>query len=360
MTNVAAELLEAGLITEVAPENRGTQLGRPTTRLQLTPAEHFVLAVQIGAGVLQVGVVDLTSHVVGSELTDFALPATPEAVMGLAVVMLRRVMGSAGVGMHQVVGLGVGAAGLVDQEQRINLNSQNLGWADVAMADYFERELGVDVLVDHNVRAMAAGEAQYGVGRGLESLVFVYVRTGIGAGLILGGREYRGGTHGAAEIGHMRVEPQGRECNCGGIGCFETVLSDRVIPARMVEEGLLVKLPEPNDRTWPAALVAAVQRDEPRAIALRDEIVQYTASSLLNIINLLNPQVIVLGGLLHDLAPIILDDLRSSIPPQVLPRLRDSIRIEPASFGTEAGMIGAATVALDRFVFGEHVLQTTR
>lgn len=360
VTNVVAELIDDGLVLDVAPESRLTKLGRPSTNVALAADEHFVLAAQIGAGVLQVGVIDMASHVLASELVDFPLPAEPEEVMDLAVVMLKRVMETAGVNPSKALGLGVGAAGLVDAEARINLNSQNLGWTNVHMADYFEHALDIDVVVDHNVRAMAAGESRYGAGQGLESIVFVYIRSGVGAGLILGGSEYRGGTHGAAEIGHMRVVPGGEHCNCGGHGCLETVINDRVIRARMVELGILASHPAPDDHSWTTIFVERVEAGDERAIALRDEIVQYVASALLNIINLLNPQLIVLGGLLFDLSPVIVDELRRTIPGQVLPLLRDSIRIEPSHFGSDAGMIGAATVALDRFVFGPPILNLAR
>lgn len=359
VTNVVAELLEAGLVIDVVPDpdSGSPKLGRPSTNVALAARRHFVLAAQIGAGVLQVGVVDMTSDVLASEQLDFRLPAQPEDVMALAVGMLRRVMSTSGVETSQVLGLGIGAAGLVDAAQRVNLSSQNLGWSDVHMADFFERALDIDVVVDHNVRAMALGEARYGAGQGLESLVFVYSRTGVGAGLILGGREYRGGTHGAAEIGHMRVVPGGVRCNCGGRGCLETVISDIAVKERMLSAGLLDAVPDRNDHSWSRDLVDLVNAGDARAISIRDELVEYVASALLNIINLLNPQLIVLGGLLNELSPILIDALQSSIPVQVLPLLRDTIRIQPAHFGADAGMIGAATVALDRFVFGTPLLQ---
>lgn len=362
VTNVVAELLDSGLVVDVTPgpESGLPKLGRPSSNVALVSRSHFVLSAQIGAGVLQVGVVDLTGEVLASELIDFSLPAQPEDVMALAVEMLRRVMETAHVTTAQVRGLGVGAAGLVDDDQRVNLSSQNLGWSEVHMADYFEDALGVEVVVDHNVRAMAVGEARYGAGQGLESLVFVYSRTGVGAGLILGGREYRGGTHGAAEIGHMRVVPNGVHCNCGGRGCLETVVSDVAVKARMLSAGLISASPDRNDHAWSQQLVDLVVEGDSRAIAIRDEIVEYVTSALLNIINLLNPQLIVLGGLLNDLSPVLIDELRASIPIQVLPLLRDTIRIQPAHFGADAGMIGAATVALDQFVFGTPLLTTTR
>lgn len=362
VTNVVADLLQSALVEErvADPAPHGQlRLGRPGTLVSLSREKGAVLAVQIGAGVLQVGVCDLEANVLASELRRFPLAIRAEEVLETAVDMLRDAIASSDVAFDDVLGIGVGAAGLVDQTQRINLSSPNLGWANVAMADFFEGALGRPTVVDHNVRAMAMGETSYGLGRGLESLAFIYIRTGVGAGLVLGGNAYRGGTHGAVEFGHIRVVPGGRVCNCGGRGCLETVASDRIIRDRLRDAGFLadasVVESEPSS-LWTDVFVHSVQGGDRRAIAIRDELVEHVANALLSVINLLNPQMIVLGGLLNDLSNIILDPLRQIIPPQVLPFVRDGIRIERATFGAEAGLIGAATVALGQFVFGAPLL----
>ncbi|MCT1477874.1 ROK family transcriptional regulator [Microbacterium sp. p3-SID336] len=354
--NVVVELVEAGLAEEEIPVTREARVGRPSTDVALAAGTHHVLALQIGAGFLQAGVVDLTSQVVASEQVRFPVPTAPDAVLALADELLQRVMSSAGITLDQVLGLGVGVAGIVDAGRRINISAPTLGWTDVPIADHFERTLGVDVVLDHNVRAMAAGESRYGTGQGLESLAFVYVRTGVGAGLILGGAEYRGGTHGAVEIGHLRVEADGPVCTCGGRGCLETLVSDGVLRGRMIEAGLLAADSAPDDRTWTETFVAAVKAGDPQAAELRDDLVRHLSTALLNLVSLLNPQQIVLGGLLFDLAPVVVEPVRAALVDQVMPVLREGIRVDPPRFGADAGMIGAATIALDSFVFGPPLL----
>ncbi|MGX1583859.1 ROK family transcriptional regulator [Microbacterium sp. PF5] len=355
--NVVVELVDAGLVAEEIPATREARVGRPSTDVALT-GTHHVLALQIGAGFLQAGVVELTSRVVASEQIRFPVPTAPEAVLDLADELLQRVMDTAGISLEQVLGLGVGVAGIVDASRRVNISAPTLGWTDVPIAEHFERTLGLDVVLDHNVRAMAAGESRYGTGQGLESLAFVYVRTGVGAGLILGGAEYRGGTHGAVEIGHLRVEQDGPTCTCGGRGCLETVVSDGVLRRRMIDAGLLDDDRAPDDRTWTEDFVAAVEAADPRALEVRDDLVRHLSTALLSMVNLLNPQQIVLGGLLFDLAPVVIEPVRAALAEQVMPVLRDGIRVEPPRFGADAGMIGAATIALDTFVFGPPLLPT--
>lgn len=362
VTNVVGDLFASGLVEETPSQptlDEPTKLGRPGMLVSLARSNQAVLSVQIGSGILQVGVCDLEANILAYESAKFELPTEPGPVLDNAVRMLRRVMKAAGVAENNILGLGVGAAGIVDRTQRINLSSNNLGWVDVEMADYFEKALGVDVVVDHNVRAMAMGEVRYGNGRDLESLAFIYLRSGVGAGLILGGTEYRGGTHGAVELGHVRVVPRGLACPCGGRGCLETVATDSVIRGQLLASVLGTEKAS-VDRLlgddWASWFVEAVLAGNERAVRVRDELVTNLASALLNIINIINPQRIVLGGLLSDISDIVLDQLREVIPPQVMPLIRDSISIERATFGSDAGLIGAATVALDRYVFGAPLL----
>lgn len=357
VTNVVAELLAERLVCErSAPRavNGSNRVGRPGIMVSLDLESRVVLAVQIGAGVLQVGVSDLGGELLASEMKHFAIGSDPADVLDTAAAMLRAALASSGKDVEQVLTIGVGAAGLVDRAQRINLNSPNLAWTNVPMADFFETEFGLPTVVDHNVRAMAMAEAAYGLGQGVESLAFIYIRTGVGAGLVLSGREYRGGTHGSVEFGHIRVVPNGRPCNCGGTGCLETVATDSILRQEVISAGLI---DASNEAEWVSqGLLAGIHHGDVAALRIRDALVDHLAAALIAVINLLNPEVIVVGGLLAELGDEILNPLRDVLPSQVLPIVRDAIRIERTSFDDRAGLVGAATVALASSVFGEPML----
>lgn len=358
ITNVVSDLLESGLVEELgadpAPQER-TRLGRPGSLISLSSSRHAVLSVQIGAGFLHVGVCDLKATILATASASFKLPTPAEPVLDHAVVLMKQVLADAGLSLDDILGIGVGAPGVVDRAQRVNLTSNKLDWSDVPIADHFEKALGVGVVIDHNVRAMAMGEVRYGAGRDLESLAFVYIRSGVGAGLVLGGKEYRGGTHGSVELGHLRVIPAGLACECGGRGCLETVATDSAIRGQLLATVLGTDA-ESVERVlgddWTKWFVESVLAGNARSVRVRDDLVTSLASALLNVINLLNPERIVLGGLLGDLSAIVLQPLRDATFPQVMPLVRDSVTIEESTFGPNAGLIGAATVALDRYVFG--------
>lgn len=354
VTNVAAELVADGLVEERAPlKSAGPrQLGRPSTRLALVAGGPVVLGVQIGAGLIQVGVVNLEGEVLARVQAPFALPAAEGVALTTAIALGRRVLKRTAFAGCTLIGIGVGTAGHVDTEQRVTL--PDLSWRETPVALAFEEAFGVDVAVDHNVRAMAIGESRSGVGRGLSSLGFFYVRRGAGAGLILDGSAYRSHGNGATEFGHVRVASSGPTCTCGGQGCLETFVSDSAVRRRMTSLGLLLT----DDGTFADALVQGVAAGDAKAIAVRDEIVDHVGTALVTVVNLLGPEALVLGGLLHDLGPVVCDQLERVVSAKVLPHLADSVRVVRSAHAGDAGLVGAATLALDRFVFGEHQIAT--
>lgn len=233
--------------------------------------------------------------------------------------------------------------------------SVNLGWRDVPFADRLESLVGVSAVVDHNVRAMALAEARYGQARGYESVAFVYVRTGVGAGLVMNGQPYRGGTHGATELGHVRVTAENRRCACGSHGCLETVASEAYLAERARTAGFRGRA----GRTATDRLLAAARDKDRAALEILTEVANYLGTGLSNLVNLLNPQLIVLGGLCVDAGEELLTPLRSTLREQTFPLVRDVTEVTVTSFGQQAGVIGAAAVALDEFFYSSTVSMPT-
>ena len=359
--NVLAELDADGLVQERAPEKHDDatpRIGRPGAIVSLESRRCAVLGLHIAAGSIQAGAASLDGRVRASRERAFRAPAPASEILGVALEMLREVIEAEKLDQARILGLGVAVPGLVDPLQRVTLNAPRLGWTDVDVAGYFEQHLDYPTLVDNNVRAMAVAESRYGSGVGLESLAFVHVRGGVGGGLILNGAPYRGGTHGAVEVGHLRVRPTGPACGCGGTGCLETLVTDQVVAGLMVESGLIERLPDGFDHGWTGILRGAVESGDERALAIRDQLCADISSALLALVNLLNPQMIVLGGLLNDLFPVLIEPLRDILARELMPVLSDPLLVRAASFGTGAGLAGAATVALDQYVFGPQLVET--
>lgn len=355
VSNVVADLLADGLVTDADHAATDTDdatprpVGRPPATLTLDRDSRVVLAVQIGAGIIQVGLAGLDARLQASTSFPVATGAAAAIVLDEVADALGALLVEAGRDDSEVLGIGVGAAGLVDRSGRVNVVAANTGWRDVAMADHLEARLGLPTTVDHNVRAMATGEARYGHGADVDSLLYVYARTGLGVGLVLDGRPYRGGRLGSNEIGHVAV-PGGGDCGCGKVGCVETVVSDGALARQLHQAGVV------DEPTFSPDAVrvfgAAVAADEPAAVAVRDRVVTALADALAGAIDLVDPHLVVLGGLLDECGDTIATPLHTAITERLTPWTREGFQTTTTAFGDTSGLVGAATLALDSYLFG--------
>jgi predicted NBD/HSP70 family sugar kinase len=344
MTRVVGQLLEVGCVTETRKASRaGT--GRPGTELAIEPMSYYVVGVHIGVGMVRLGVVDLLGaarKVVGFEF-DPALDAASvlNRVAGAVPVLLA----GADLSPSRLLGVGVAVPGPVDAARRRLLLPINLPWQEVPVADHLEDALGVPVIVDHNVRSMALSEARFGAGQGLNSVGFIYLRTGLGAGLVVQGQAFQGGVHGAIELGHCRVVEGGEKCICGGVGCLETILSERALRDVLAHLGPRADVDNPFD----ALLTAA--KDDANAAAHAELVTKHLATGLSYVVNMLNPELILLGGFLSTAPDRFLVRLAETTREAVFPVIRPAIRLERSTLGLDAGVNGGASVALEHLFY---------
>ena len=235
ITNLVSELIEQGIITEDKSDRGDEQrpVGRPRTGLALVPDARYVVGVHIGVGLYRIAVMNLRAEIVCSKIVNFIINNPPENVLQAISEDIHELVNSCSVDRRMILGVGVGASGLVDYQEGVNILAPNLDWHHVHIRDVLEGHLGLPVVVENNVRAMALGEAYFGCGREAESVAFVYGRTGVGAGFVINHQLFRGSSTGAGEIGHMIMVPENGElCRCGNRGCLETQVSEAVIVRR--------------------------------------------------------------------------------------------------------------------------------
>ena len=343
ITRTMVQLLDDEIVVE-GDSISMSKLGRPATALSLKQDAYFVVGVQIGVGFVQLGIIDLLGRQHAGRSFEYDLTEPPDDVLRRVASEIDALVSSNGTDRRLVVGIGVAVPGPVDAAGRRMLLPINLHWRDVAVADALESALGLPVTVEHNVRSMALAETRFGRGRGKGSLAFVYLRTGLGAGLVVQGEPFSGGVHGAIELGHLQVADNGVKCVCGNSGCLETVISEKAL--RHVAESLgLDGADSPLTRLWEARDVSL------GASAALDGIVLSLAKGLSAIANLLNPEMILLGGALAAVPDGFLERVRQETRTAVFPVLRPSLQIDPSSLGMDAGVLGGATVALDTYFY---------
>lgn len=361
ITNLIAELLEQGIVTEEEPTDSSEPrpVGRPRTGLRLVPNARFAVGVHIGIGLYRIAICNLYAEMLHNQIETFDLDTPAEAVLEQMSARIQELIHTSGIDPRRIIGVGVGASGLVNYQNGVNILAPNLGWREVPIRSYLQAQLNLPVTVDNNVRAMALGEAYFGIGRGVDSLVFVYGRTGVGAGLVVNGQVFRGSSTGAGEIGHMIIVPEnGAPCRCGNRGCLETLIAEPVILrqaqaiADQEPDRLLAQyLRQPGSDSPIERVFEAARRGDPSARQLLDQAAHYLGVALANLVNVLNPELILLGGMLAQGQDLILPTAERTMRSMAFAGMGEKVRLQITSFGWRAGVIGAASLALTRFFY---------
>lgn len=367
ITNLVAELLEMGIVTEEGAQDRDghRRVGRPRTALRLVPNARFAVGVHIGVGIYRVAVGNLCAEMINNNIEVFSLDAPPKKVLESITAVINKTIAQSDIEPHRIIGVGVGASGLVDYQAGINVLAPNLGWRSVPIKGQLENALNLSVTVDNNVRAMAVGEAFFGLGREADSLAFVYGRTGVGAGFVSGGQVFRGSSTGAGEIGHMIMLPKGGDvCRCGKRGCLETLIAEPVIVnqaealARKKPGGILAAhLRQDEDRKTIERIFTAARQGDTATREMIEERARYLGIALANLVNIFNPELILLGGMFAQGQDLILPTAAETMRKMAFAGMGEKVRVQTTGFGWRAGVIGATALALTRFFY--HNARTT-
>ncbi len=360
ITNLVSELLGQGIVveegTETPKHRRG--VGRPRTALRLMPEARYAVGIHVGVGSIRVAVTDLRAQLLCHLSLAHPLDRSPEEVVVETATLVHKAITESGVDRQYVVGVGVGASGLVDTDTGVNVVAPNLGWRDVPIRDWFAKRLRLPVCVDNNVRAMALGEAMFGAGQDVHLLAFVYARIGVGAGFVVGGQLYRGSGAGAGEIGHTTIIPDdGDPCRCGNTGCLETLVSEPAI-VRLAEklvkrdtQGILASYCRGTDGIRVEQIFQAARAGDTAVRALLDERARYMGIALANLVNIFNPELILLGGVLAQGKDLLLPVIETTMCQRAFANLGERVRLQATSFGQQVGVVGAAALALNTFFY---------
>jgi predicted NBD/HSP70 family sugar kinase len=337
------ELGRAGVVEEHAAAEparpRGT--GRPPILLSLVPGAAFAVGLDVGHRHVRVAVCDLSGRPVADDWAAVEVDHAPVESLDLARELVQRALDGAAIDPGRVLGVGMGLAAPINRSTgALEADGILPGWQGIRPAAEMERRLGVPVELENDANAGALGERTFGAGRGVDDLAYVRLSTGIGAGLILGGRPYRGVLGVAGEIGHVRMREDGRICRCGSRGCLETVASPEAIAAT-----LPARSGKPVSVAGLLRLVEAGDRGACRAVADAGEAVGRALAMLLNV---LNPELVVIGGDLASAGDVLLDAVRATVERDAVPGAAGSVRVVAGTLGERAEVLGAAALVLAR------------
>lgn len=256
----------------------------------------------------------------------------------------------------KVSAVGIGSPGIIDGKEGVVVNWFNYGWSDKPLARDLSEKLGVPVSLTNDANAAALGEAKFGAGKNYEDSVFITLGTGVGSGIVLGGKVFEG-SHGAgAEVGHMVVEVGGIPCPCGRRGCFEQYASASALirdtKRAMFEHknSLLWTLTggDPENVDGKTAFAAARENDAAAKQVVKNYIM-YLGEGVLNLVNIFRPQAVVIGGGVSNEGEALLQPLRRYVSERLLVDCeRVPLAINRAALGSDAGMYGACALVLGK------------
>ena len=257
----------------------------------------------------------------------------------------------------RLAGIGVACAGGIDTPRGVVVTpSPNLpGWSDVPLADIIHKKFGVSVFLLNDASAAALGEHRYGAGRGVKDLVLFTLGTGIGGGIIIDGELYLGAVGGAGELGHMTVAADGPLCGCGNTGCLELFASGRAVERdaaarlRRGDKSVLLDMVKGDcDSVTTAQVGDAARGGDPLAGDIIARAAFYLGVGMVNMVNIFNPELVVIGGGMADLGDMVIAPGRRMVAERAFSVSAGLVRVTTAALGNEAGVYGAAAFVRDR------------
>lgn len=280
----------------------------------------------------------------------------PQRAIEAIKAAAREVVDRAGV---RIDAIGIGCGGPMDRKAGLLHDVPNLpGWRGLCLTEIFGSEFGAPAYLDNDATAAAIGEGMFGAGKGVDDFVYFTVSTGIGGGIIAGGRPYRGFGDNAAEFGHMKVKPEGPPCPCGDSGCLEALASGTSI-ARMARERLEDRpktklwgwIRKPEDVT--AEMVArAAEHGDVFSSTIWNAAMYALGLGVANVVNCLNPRLVILGGGVIRAGNLLFEPVRRVVNERAMKPLAADVDVVPAANGDLVGLMGAIALAIDETLEG--------
>jgi glucokinase len=308
-----------------------------------------VLALDIGGTKLAAGLVDGSGRV--HSFQSVPTPAGSARALDALFLLGRKAVADAGV---EVAAVGIGCGGPLDADRGVLLSPPHLpGWRDVPVADLAAAAFGLPAALDNDGTAAAEAEHRFGAGIGTSHMVYLTLSTGVGGGAVLDGRIYRGATGNGAELGHVVVDRNGRACRgCGGRGCLEAYVSGTSIAERARELVDDTSSLSTVEHLTAAEVAAHAVAGDGLAARVWRETVDALASGLVSIVNVVEPELVVLGGGVTRAGDALIEPVRAAVRAAAMTPAGKAVRVERAALGDQVGVVGAAAVAMRRFYPG--------
>jgi len=351
ITRTITELIDEGLVLD---NGIGASIGGRRPNLFMLNAEaRYVLGIDMGRFSTHIAILNLNRQIVSSEGIINIELEHDENIVEKIYTKFKELVKSAGIDPNKMIGIGVAFPGLIDAKTGMSQTYKNFN--DRPLFKVFEEKFDLPVYVENDARVMAFGESYFGLAQGKENVLCLKIGAGIGMGMILNGKLYRGNSGFAGEFGHLEVEPEGKLCICGKRGCLETVASGRAIATRAQNDmangmiSILGKMSKEDPLNIDAEMVVeAAQLEDQYAIGLLSEMGEQLGKGIAVLINIFNPEMIIIGGKIGVAENYIIDPLQLSLNKYAISRIKRDCQIVTSKLRGKAALLGAFALVIDK------------
>jgi len=349
VSSLVGELIERQFVREVGLESPGPGkgAGRRAMLLTLDPKAGFIVSCEIGVDFITVICTNFAPEIIWRH-NDLIDPSIGQhAILERVLALLIQGIEAGSQSCNNFLGVSIGVPGLVDQESGTLLFAPNLGWNDVPLRSILEEAFAVPVVVDNEASLAALGEHYFGAAQGYNEVLYISAGVGLGGGIVHGGGLFYGATGFAGEFGHMTMVPGGELCSCGNRGCWETLVSQKALFRDIKREitngrnSLLSDITNGNlDRLTIPIVVEAANNNDSLSLEKLRNIGHYLGSGISSLVNGLNPELVVIGGILSLAGEYLLPIIQEELEKRALRWNRKATEVVIAKHGFDACVMG--------------------
>lgn len=319
--------------------------------------KKYIVGIDLGGTKVSGAVSDKNGNILYMKTIDTLASEGSDNVMARIIWLINHVLGEHNISKEDVIGIGIASPGPLNSEEGIIIETPNLPFKNFPLKNTIENATGIKTYIDNDANAAALGESLFGAGKGVENLIYITVSTGIGGGIVINKKLYRGKTGNAGELGHMTVEPHGPRCNCGNYGCLEVMASGTAI-ARVAREKLKHSENLKNENSLLLSfekisskeVFECASRGDKLALEVVDYTTNYLGIGIASLINIFDPEMVVIGGGVSKVGDILFNRLRKIALERSFNIMSSTVKIVPASLGTDAGLVGALAIINSKIV----------
>jgi glucokinase-like ROK family protein len=360
ITAIVQRLIKKGLVVESEPAT--SNLGRRPIPLQVREDAAYLVGVDLGSFFLRIVITDINGEIVYRSQARTEMKVGRERVLEKTFLCIHQAIRESNIPQKSIKGIGIAHSGVIDSEAGVVLSYPRPGqmaeWKNVPLRDIFQKEFDLPCLLEDSVRTSTIAERSFGAASELNNFLYVEVGMGIGAGIFIDGKIYRGAGGRAGEFGHITVNETGPLCSCGNTGCLESLASCSAIIQSVraaIEKGIDSKIRELTGGDLEKVSIELIAQAANEGDSLAYRVLQRSASyigvGLANLVNLFNPKVVIFGGaLFREIPQLIEDPLRRIIRQRALEKSAQEVQLVVSALGAEAGALGAARLIAERIL----------